>query len=332
METGDPMIEAGSPERRELWRRDVGRAVELSPIPIDEDWIVAPTEGELERLRGTDGQTVWKRKLRSGVATPPVVCAGNIVVATDIPSGEVLGISPATGEVRWKWERSLGFLAATDSMLVFSGRGGRVVALDPGKGSVRWELHRPGSGWRPPAIDAAQGRVFVPIRPDTVLALDAKGTVLWTRLAGNWPHVVVGPEALVVSNDDSTLLLLDFATGNERGRLHLGAIVAGEPVVRGDTIYLALRSGTMLALDARTLGERWRMQFEPPLVSAPLVAERVIAQSGTRGRIYLLESANGAPIDTLRHPEALTSSPALGPLCLAAGGTGGTVVLFRRPK
>ena len=329
LETGDPLIERGGPGQGEMWRRDVGRAVQIPPTPIDNDWIVAPTEGPLYRLRGKDGDEQWKRKLRATPTAAPVLCGGNLIVATDLPAGEVLCIAPKDGTIKWKWGRSIGFIAAADSFLVFAGRGGRVLALDPERGTVKWERSHPGSGWRPLVVDGTRGLAFVPVRPDTVLAFDREGTVTWAERVGNWPRVALTAEGLLVATDDSTLLELDPATGNERARRALGAMVAGSPVVENGVAYLALRSGVLLAVDARTLEERWRIPFEPPLLSAPLLAGDRIVQSGTRGRVYLV-SPTGAPFDTLHHPEAVETSPGFAEERLAVGGAGGTVVLYRK--
>jgi len=329
LESGDPLIEAGSPGKREVWRRDVGRALQITPVPAGGDWIIAPTEGSLLRLRGKDGGEMWRRKLRSGAVSRPVIFGDMVVVSTDVSQAEVLGISLKDGTVKWKWGHSVGYLAALDSVVVFSGRGGRVVGFDPNSGVVKWELSRPGSGWRSPAADVTRGLVFVPIRPDSVLALSSDGTVRWIRKVGSWPHVVVAPQGLIVSTDDSTLLRLDPETGDERAHRSLAAMAAGDPVVGDLAIHLALRNGALLAVDAETFTDRWITRFEPPLVSAPLVGADFIAQSGTRGRVYLVSMA-GAPVDTLHHPEALEASPGFATEGLAVGGVGGTLVLFRK--
>jgi outer membrane protein assembly factor BamB len=329
LESGDPLIEARSPGKREVWRRDVGRALQITPVAIGDDWIIAPTEGSVLRLRGKDGGEMWRRKLRSGAASRPVISGDMLVVSTDWSEAEVLGISVKDGSVKWKWGHSIGYLAALDSVVVFAGRGGRIMGFDPNSGAVKWECSRPGSGWRSPAADLARGLVFVPIRPDSLLALTSDGTVRWVRKVGNWPHVVASSQGLIVSTDDSTLLRLDPETGDERAHRALGVIAAGDPVVRDDVVHLALRNGAVLAVDAQTLSDRWTIRFEPPLVSAPLVGADFIAQSGTRGRVYLI-STTGAPVDTLHHPEALEATPGFDTQGLAVGGIGGTLVLFRK--
>jgi len=329
MESGDPLIEAGSPGKAEVWRRDLGRALKLSPVSVGEDWIVAPIEGSLYRLSGKNGNEVWRRKLRSGAASEPVIANDMVVLSTDVSQAEVMGISLKDGSVKWKWGHSIGYLAGLDSVVVFAGRGGHVMAFDPKNGAVKWQLSRPGSGWRPPSVDVARGLVFVPIRPDSVLALSADGTVRWIKKVGSWPHVVPAPAGLIVSTDDSTLVRMNPETGEEEARRSLSVIAAGVPVVRGNVIYLALRNGSLVTLDAQTLTDRWMTRFEAPLLSAPLVTDDVIVQAGTRGRIYLV-SPTGAPVDTLRHPEALEASPGMTSERFAVGGMGGTLVLYRK--
>jgi outer membrane protein assembly factor BamB len=329
LETGDTLIEVDASRAQELWRRDLGRAIDVPPLAVESDWVVAPTEGALRRLRGEDGVERWKRKLPASASSTPLLCAGVIVVATDFPSGQVLGIDPATGSVRWKWGRSVGYVAGEDTVLVFAGRGGRILGLDPKDGVVRWEVSRPGSGWRAPVFDAVRRMVFVPVRPDTVLALGEDGTVAWARRAGSWPRIAVGDSSLVMATDDSMLLVWDPVSGDERTRRPLSALAAGPPICAGSTVYLALRNGELLALDASSLSDRWVRRLEPPLLSPPAVTGDLLYQSGTRGRVFVLQAATGAPVDTLLNPEALLCAPSRGRSGIAVGGDEGTLVVFR---
>ena len=73
LETGEPLIERGGSGQGEMWRRDVGRAVQVPPTPIGDDWIVAPTEGPLYRLWAaptlTRASGTVKLRSRAGSAT-----------------------------------------------------------------------------------------------------------------------------------------------------------------------------------------------------------------------------------------------------------------------
>jgi outer membrane protein assembly factor BamB len=331
LDTGEPLVGADRPRPPAVWERDVGRAVEFAPVPAAGAWLVPATDNVLWRIRRRDGEVLWRRKLPGSPTASPVVCDSMVVVATDVPSERVVGIALEDGEERWKRPFGLGLPAGRDTLLVVASREGQVARLDPASGEPLWRARLPGAGWRTPALRAGRHLVLVPVRPDSVVALRlADGRPAWSAAVGPWPRVSAGEGPVVVAADDSTLSVLDPADGSLSARRALGSMTAGRPVVRGDTVAVALRNGTLLLLELPSLAVIWFRELEPPLVAAPCFHEGTLLQPGARGIVYGFAAAAGTPIGRWYHPERILASPDLESGLLVIAGERGTVAAYRR--
>ena len=91
------------------------------------------------------GREVWRKRLTSGVTTPPLV-AGERVFVLGLDRA-VDAFDALDGRYLWRLQRSADplslqlpapLLTYGDSLLV--GQGARLVAVDPSRGTVRWEV------------------------------------------------------------------------------------------------------------------------------------------------------------------------------------------------
>jgi outer membrane protein assembly factor BamB len=105
---------------------------------------------------------------------------------------------------------------------------------------------------------------------------------------------------------------------------------AGPPVVSGDTVFVAVRSGVLYALDPFDLNVIWKQELDPPLVAGPLVHDGMVLQAAPRGHVIGLDSRTGEIIGVLNHPEIVVSAPRVEGRSLAVGGTKGTLAVYRR--
>ena len=331
LDTGEPLIDVHRPLSHLLWQKDLGRSLEFPALPAGTSWLAAPTGGSLYRLDGGSGEEMWKRKLPASPTAEPLLFGGIVVVATDAPEGEVVGVDLESGEEMWKWGRALSLPTGRDSVLVLATRSGRVVRLDPRDGTEVWQVELPGAGWKTPVFLPRPGLVAIPVRPDSLVALQVvDGERAWASAVGSWPQVGYGDSLLAVATDDSTLLVLNTDTGVERGRMRIEAMPAGAPVVENDLIHLALRNGSVMAIEINHLRLVWKSDLDPPLVSAPLVHEHYVLQAAPRGRVYGLDRTSGNVVGVLNHPEPLVASPRAAGETLAVGGHKGTLVVYRR--
>jgi outer membrane protein assembly factor BamB len=313
-----------------LWSKDLGRAVELAPVPWEESWVVAVTQGPLRRLRRANGEEVWKRKLPGTVRGAPVVCGSVVVVALEGGTEEIHAVDLASGEPVWKRTARASLLAGGPDRLLSADDRGVVRRLVPATGDVQWAVELWGAGWRPPISWAQEGLWLVPVRPDSVVALEADtGARRWGSAVGSWPLLAVLGVAAYAATADSQIVRLDPADGRILARRPLGAMPAGPPVAGEDLVHLALRDGTVLAF-APDLAVRWEERLDPPLVSAPVVSRGDLFQAGSLGRVHRLEAATGRVLSAYLHAEFLVASPGVAADQIAVAGDGGRLLAYPR--
>ena len=333
LDTGAPLIDTDRPLSYLVWQKDVGRALEFPPVAAEGTWLVASTGGKLIRLDGETGEELWARKLPGTPSASPVLCGRMVVMTSDVPSGEVVGIELDSGKEIWKWGRAVALPAGGDSLLVLSARSGRVIRLDPRDGTEVWESHVSGAGWKAPLILINQDLVVVPARLDSLVALRlGDGERVWAQEVGAWAQIGAEDTLLVAAGDDSSLVSLDPGTGAVTGWIRTGAMPAGPPVVRGGVVFLALRNGTVMVLETERLQFVWRQTLDPPLVSPPLVHDIFVLQAAPRGHVFALDRWSGEKIGVLSHPEILLARPEAAGDELAVGGNKGTLAVYRRER
>ena len=134
---------------------------------------------------------VWQEAL-PGPSTQSVAAAGSTVVApTD--SGIAVAFDQATGSERWRVSTAVSMdtpVITGDTVLLagldLEGTRGELFAVELETGRPRWHHRRPrGQTMFAPAVDAANGQVFVGCVDGEVVALRiADGTVAWAATVG----------------------------------------------------------------------------------------------------------------------------------------------------
>ncbi len=324
------MADATGPAR--LWVRDLGRAIEVTPVAVKGTLLAATTDGKLWRLAVEDGAERWKCKLYSSPTASPLVCGSTVVVATDAPRYIVEGVDLETGEVLWKEPFAFPALpAAFDTVLVVVARGGRIVRLDAATGARRWEARLPGAGWKPPVVRAAEGRVLVPVRPDSLIALDlATGKRAWGVSLGAlpWP----GAERRSVRRADRGGRAPAPRSGERRADRPAGSgRHAGRAAGRVRRIGCPSRCATVVSCCLRIgdLETVWSRALAPPLVTPPVADGDGVVEAGPLG-IVIAIGADGQPGATYHHPELILAAPLVLGDILIAGGAKGTLIAYRR--
>jgi outer membrane protein assembly factor BamB len=311
-----------------VWSRDLGRAVEYSPIPVEDGWLIAVTGNAVLRVNAETGEEIWKHKLGSAPAAP-AVCAGVAVVACDYPEYKIVGVSLETGKEMWKLDRVRGTVTGTGDRLFLVTRGGAVRRLDPATGDETWEAALEGAGWSDPVHWPGADLLLVPVRPDSLVALHAdSGERVWSRPVGTSPRVAAGELGAAVANAEGGLLLLD-GLGTVTARAALAGRAAGPPAMQGDRIVVALDSGEVRAYRGSRLEVLWSRRLGAPLVAAPVTGGGLVAQSAPRGGVHFMRLVDGDVTATAWHEETLITGPAYGRAGWIVAGRDGTVALFR---
>jgi outer membrane protein assembly factor BamB len=199
----------------------------------------------------------------------------------------VVALDAATGEPRWDdpyggfWGHAA--VDADGQILVDTGSS-KVRAFDAATGVTAWradlsELERDHAPHGrhifsiPTPVSPADGRVFVHLSISVCYCLDGRdGSVVWRTPYGSyydaWSAAAVHDGVVYLGTGDGGLVALDAATGAIRheGRpqweeVHAGVgwsdprerspVIAGRPIVAGESIWFGARNGYLCAYHAR---------------------------------------------------------------------------------
>lgn len=259
---------------------DYGNAPRATPLIAGEYVYVLGAFGHLSCLRSQDGRTVWKRDLRAdfqvkeespwGVASSPLIVAGQLIVNPGAADASLVALNPTTGEVLWK---APGPPAAFSSFIEASFQGRKqLIGFD--KISL--------GGW-----DVATGKRLWSIKADVPGDFNVP-TPLWCE------------DRLIVATENNGCRAYRFdATGLALPQAEFRAPALAPdmhtPICTAGRIF-ALDKGRFHCLDAKTLKPVWNFQERKLMGYGSLIAsaERVLVLSHT-GELILLDATADAP-------------------------------------
>jgi outer membrane protein assembly factor BamB len=240
-------------------------------------------EGRIYALRRPSGKNIWK------TSTPPIgaplaLIGGTLIAETQ--RGEVLGVDPRTGKVRWR--RRVGVARAAAAPAGASG-----VLVSTTDSLVR--------------LMSVDGRVtHRVVSPGTVVSS-------WVEHQG----------ALVAGTTDSQVVSIDPTDLSRNWTLKVDAPVLGSPAAMGDTLYLATRRGTLYRIQPGSQPELKRIAALGWPITTPvtLVGQQIVL-GGADGTIRALRP-DGREIWRVRAWRPVEVGPiALNDGLLAVGGNG----------
>ncbi len=255
-----------------LWTQDLDAPGSAAPTVLGDLVLVVARDSRAFALEGATGRIRWTVP---GIPATATFAGGAGAAATPElvvlphPSGEIRGVFPGGGLVRWttvvtgnRLGVAAGF-AATDigadpviaGGTVYLGNvSGRTAALSLATGETIWSIAE-GAVGGPVAV--AGDSVFLVNDLGQLLRLDAaSGAEIWRtdlpqaerrrgRTAFHGPLLAGG--RLLVGSSDNGLLQVDPATGTLIGATPLPAGAASAPVVAGQTLYVVTEDGRLNA-------------------------------------------------------------------------------------
>lgn len=259
---------------RELWSTQPTRRL-VGQIAVEDGLLYGGgLDRKAHAVSLEDGQTRWSRGL-SGPLTGGILKVDSVVYAgTDRPDGKVYALRAADGKERWKRDTDpvSAPLALVDGVLVVPTHEGEVLGLDPATGKIRWRA-RAGVARARPMAAGPRGVLISTLDSLFRLSTDS-GEVLARRAApgavvSRW---VQNGELLVAGTADSQIVGLRPATLEIAWRVRVDAPVLAAPLVRGDTIVAVSRRGTVYRLVAHAGGApsvEEVVALEWPVTAAP---------------------------------------------------------------
>ncbi len=246
---------------RKLWEKSVGLNLERrgwgsasSPI-FHDGMVIVPAFIEDEALLALDGETgdvVWKQEVpgyTSNWSTPILVEANDVTDLVLAVPGEVWGLNPANGKLRWYCEipgsedARASVTAHHDIVIAMSGRRGAGMSIAVragGKGDVQnthkvWQGNNVSSVSTPVIYD---GRIYLVHRDVvTMIDLDTGRRLKQLRLTGS--------EAVGTARGRNRRRQTRGGPGDTR----LGGGDYSSPVVAGNKLYYVSRGGDAFVLE-----------------------------------------------------------------------------------
>lgn len=264
-----------SVEIERVWSTSVGSGTDrhylvLVPLVAGEMIYAAERDGRVRALNAESGRSIWDTRLKK----------------TTITGGPGLGEN-----------------------LLFVGTGeGLVVAMDPNSGETRWTSQLT-SEVLAPAV-AANGIVVARTGDGKLFGLNARsGERLWVyertvpvlTLRGNGPPVIAR-DLVVAGFDNGRLVALDLANGRLQweasiavpgGRTDLDRLVDmdGDPVVAGNTIYVASYQGQVAAVALDSGQIEWSREISS--YAGLAVDSRNVYVTDADGSVWALDRLSG---------------------------------------
>ncbi|MCV2881541.1 PQQ-like beta-propeller repeat protein [Actibacterium sp. XHP0104] len=261
----------------------VARALSLPAAQALSEWTQTnggPAHAPLHHDYAGNGTLIWSANIGEGnsrryrIASDPVVADGRIFtidaqnrVMAHSSDGAALwstDLVPATDNAK---DANGGALAYGDGQLFVTSGFGQLSALDPATGAVTWVQDTDAAMSGAPAYK--DGLVYVVARDNSAWAIRAQdGRVQWQLPGTPSPSGLLGAAAPAVSErvvifpfgaSELTATLRkggirvwgSSVSGQRRGRVYSTiSDVTGDPVMVGDTVYVATQSGRTVALTA----------------------------------------------------------------------------------
>ena len=249
----------------------------LTPATFGSAVLVLLLDGSLRRF-DAGGAHELPGLGEHGTSWGPLVAAGDIAIASDGQvNGEMVGLDPATGAVRWRRTGRTAYPLVADGGVVVVGIGhGAVARIDPVTGADLWQTTASSDV---ADLAVAGGRV-IELGERQLVALNADtGEVAFRRPRGDdtwWPTAAGG--RLWLAGPDR-LTALDPADGSPVDEVALRAI--DEPIGDGSVLVVPVTEG-LVVLDAHTGTERYRLT-EGGRYTGPLLSDgQLLAVRGIR--------------------------------------------------
>jgi outer membrane protein assembly factor BamB len=166
-----------------------------------------------------------------------------------------------------------------------------VVALGPSNGAVYWQY--PFAGNAPPALDVADGALYVAAADQNLYALDAHTGLLRWRYQVGAAFSAAANGSVFVFTSTGTLLALDASDASVRWQKQLAGGGYFTPVISNGTLYVGAADG-LAAFNAQDGSLRWQNHAGGGVSAQPLLADGVIYTLSADGHCEAIAASNGA--------------------------------------
>jgi outer membrane protein assembly factor BamB len=308
-----------------MWTARAGRRF-TRPVQIQDNTLYGGSiDRKVYAIDLASGEVLWSARLPGMIVGGVLVNGDTVFAASSRPEGRIHALRRSSGKQIWRTSTpAIGApLALVEGMLVAQTQAGEVLGVDPRRGKIRWR-RRVGVA-RTAAAPAGPGGVLV-ATTDSLFRLSTSDGQVTHRarspgtIVSSW---VAQSGALIAGTTDSLVVSIRPHDLRRNWTLRVDAPVLGAPAALGDTLYLASRSGTVYRIQPGSAPELQKIVSLDWAVTTPVtIAGRQILLGGADGIIRALR-LDGTEIWRVRvwRPVELGPVP-LGDGLLALGGNG----------
>jgi outer membrane protein assembly factor BamB len=236
----------------QVWRAKAGRRFTGRLVVVGETIFGGSVDRKVYAVDLGSGQTQWSSRLGGTIGGGVLVSGDTVYAASSRPEGRTYALDAKTGRRFWRTSTGpvSAPLALIDSVLVAETQRGEVIGLSPATGAIRWR-RKIGTA-RIPAIPADSGTLIV-ATVDSLYRLRSGDGKVVVRVASPGAILspwLEHEDVLMAGTGDSLVVAIDRRTLLPRWRVSLDAPVLASPAGQADTLYAASRRGTVYRIVA----------------------------------------------------------------------------------
>jgi outer membrane protein assembly factor BamB len=265
---------------------------------------------------GTPGQ-IWTNSEAAGdkIVAPPLQVGNQLFVGT--ADNHVLALDAADGSLQWDFETGhaiWGQPALREGILYVTSMDWSVYALDAATGDLIWQTELGGALPSRPIL--GEDLMYVSSYDGNVHALDiASGEPQWAAPAADWVWgaAALADGAIYYTDIQGNIYAADAQTGEELWTKSSGVNVQTNPVIVGDTLYIASQTagdtpgGALTAYKIADGEEVWSQATPAPILAPPVVVGDdtiVVAPQSANAFLIGYDLATGQELWRFSSPES----------------------------
>jgi outer membrane protein assembly factor BamB len=234
-----------------VWNTKAGRRF-TGPLEMEDNTLYGGSiDRKVYAVDLISGDVRWSSRLPGMIVGGVLLSGDTVYAASSRPEGKIYALRRSDGKQIWRATTSpIGApLALVGGVLVAQTQRGEVLGVDPTTGKVRWR--RRGGVARAPAAPAGSGGVLVSTTDSLLRLMTSDGTVTHRAVSPGvivspWLPYAGG---LVAGTTDSQVVSINPADLSRHWTFRVDAPVLGSPAALGDTLFLASRIGTLYRID-----------------------------------------------------------------------------------
>ncbi len=316
-----------------LFTTPVDPTLNVQPVVVGDDLILAERNGRISRISGRDGRVKWARQIDSleGVRAQPIVVGHQILVPFLDGNLSVLDVREGQVDEVHRTGRPVGRPAELRDVVLIATLDGRVLGFRGRHRAFETKLDgRPSVG-----LVAAHEAAWIGFSDGRVGRIDNHGGIRLTQLQGRQDDVVgitAHPDGVLVSKRDGTLHALDKRGDVVWVASEIGDIPAG-PARAGTVAAVADSRGRVLLFEMASGSMRGQVALREEIRGDLLAYEGLLIALTKDGRLWIYDPAEDREIchaalkGSARFPAALLEG---GRLAVSADGEHLTVIDLAR--